>query len=183
MTLAFTLRTGLPSLGFIRSISSSFSTAFMNSSVIATDILKLLSMPSVLFAVIKSKISGWSYLRIPMFAPLRLPPCFIISVATSNTLMKESGPEAIPPVLLTTSFLGLRWVKENPVPPPVLCMSAVYFTASNISSIESPTGRTKHAASCWSSVPAFIRVGELGKNFREVMSSKNLLYASSGSFP
>jgi hypothetical protein len=50
------------------------------------------------------------------------------------------------------------------VPPPDLWISAVYFTASKMSSMESPTGKTKQADSCPSSRPAFISVGELGRN-------------------
>ena len=57
------------------------------------------------------------------------------------------------------------------MPPPDLWIMAAYFTASKISSMESPTGSTKQAESWPSSVPAFIRVGELGKNFQEVMSA------------
>jgi hypothetical protein len=34
--------------------------------------------------------------------------------------MKETGPEATPPVDLTTLFLGRSEEKLNPVPPPVL---------------------------------------------------------------
>jgi len=33
--------------------------------------------------VINSKISGWSTLKIPIFAPRRVPPCFTASVAES----------------------------------------------------------------------------------------------------
>lgn len=46
-------------------------------------------------------------------------------------------------------------------------MMAVFFTASKMDSSESSTGSTKHAASCPSSLPAFMRVGELGRNSRE----------------
>ena len=70
----------------------------------------------------------------------------------------------MPVVDMTTSFAGRRREKEKPVPPPDLWIRAVYFTASKISSMESPTGSTKQAESCPSSRPAFIRVGELGRN-------------------
>ena len=104
-----------------------------------------------------------------MFAPLLVPPCTIVSVALSKMVMKETGPLEIPFVVFTTSFLGRSLEKEKPVPPPLLCMSAVYFTASKILSIESSTGRTKQAESCCSSLPAFMSVGELGRKLREVM--------------
>ena len=68
----------------------------------------------------KSKISGWSYLNIPILAPLLLPPCLITSVATSNTRMNEIGPEATPPVDFTISSEGRIPENEKPVPPPLL---------------------------------------------------------------
>jgi len=98
-----------------------------------------------------------------MLAPRRVPPCLTCSVAVLKIFRKEMGPEATPPVDPTRLSLGRRRVKEKPVPPPDLWIRAACFTASKISSMESPTGRTKHAASCPSSVPAFMRVGELGR--------------------
>ncbi|MBA7591545.1 hypothetical protein ES708_33704 [subsurface metagenome] len=88
------------------------------------------------------------------------------SVAVSKARIKETGPLAIPPVEPTLSFSGLSRENENPVPPPLLWMRAVFFTASNIDSIESSIGRTKQADNCPSSLPAFIRVGELGRKSR-----------------
>ncbi len=102
-------------------------------------------------------------------APRLVPPCLIVSVAASKTVMNDMGPDEMPFVDLTTSFFGLRREKEKPVPPPLLWMRAVYLTASNIDSIESSTGMTKQAESCCSSRPAFIRVGELGMNSRELI--------------
>ena len=48
---------------------------------------------------------------------------------------------------------------------------AANLTASKISSMESPTGRTKQAESWPSSLAAFIRVGELGRNRQLVIRS------------
>ena len=138
----------------------------MNSSVMATEILKLFSFLLSFFAVMKSRISGWSTLRIAMLAPRLVPPCFTVSVAASNTVMNEIGPLEIPLVVLTRSFLGRMREKENPVPPPLLWISAVFLIVSKMLSIESSIGRTKHAESCWSSPPAFINVGELGRKSR-----------------
>ncbi len=104
-----------------------------------------------------------------MLAPRRVPPCLMVSVAMSNTRMKEIGPLEIPLVDMTTSLAGRSREKEKPVPPPDLWIRAVYLTASKISSMESPTGRTKQADSCPSSRPAFIRVGELGRNSKSVI--------------
>ena len=62
--------------------------------------------------------------------------------------MKEMGPLETPFVDWTTSFTGRSFEKEKPVPPPDLWIKAVCLTASKISSIESPTGNTKHADNC-----------------------------------
>ncbi|MBA7646000.1 hypothetical protein ES703_53761 [subsurface metagenome] len=82
-----------------------------------------------------------------MFAPRRIPPCLMTSVAISKARIKETGPLATPPVEPTLSFSGLKREKENPVPPPLLWIRAVFFTASNMDSIESSTGMTKQAES------------------------------------
>ena len=153
----------------MREYSPSASTAFMKSSVMLTEMLKLLSLELSSLQVMKLITSGWSTRRMPILAPLLVPPCFIASVALSNTVMNEMGPEDIPEVEPTESPEGLSLENENPVPPPDLWMSAVFFTASNIDSIESSTGRTKQAESCWRSLPAFMRVGELGMNSREAI--------------
>jgi len=98
-----------------------------------------------------------------MLAPRRVPPCLTCSVAVLKMRMNETGPEATPPVEPTRLFFGRSREKEKPVPPPDLWISAAYFTASKISSMESPTGSTKQAASCPSGVPAFMSVGEFGR--------------------
>ncbi len=85
----------------------------------ATEILKLLSFEVSFFDVIKSIMSGWSILKIPILAPLLVPPCFMASVALLNTCINETGPLDTPFVECTISFLGLRDEKEKPVPPPL----------------------------------------------------------------
>ncbi len=149
--------------GLIKSYSSSFITLFMKKSSTATEMLKFWSTSSLLFAVMNSMMSGWSYFIIPMFAPLLFPPCFSISVVMSNIFMKLIGPDAAPLVLFTMSPLGLICENEKPVPPPDWCISAVFFTESNISGSESGTGNTKHADNCPSGAPAFISVGVFGR--------------------
>ena len=89
-------------------------------SVIATEILKLFNLLLSLLHSIKSKISGWSTLKIPIFAPRLVPPCLTASVAALNTSINETGPDETPIVERTTLFLGLNFEKENPVPPPDL---------------------------------------------------------------
>ena len=119
-SLAGCLDTISPVRGFFNSYVSSFSTASIKRSVIATLILKFVKSFSLVLQSIKSNISGWSILNIPIFAPRLVPPCFTASVAWLNTFMNDTGPEATPPVVRTTSFLGLSLVKEKPVPPPDL---------------------------------------------------------------
>ncbi len=84
----------------------------MKDSVTPTDKLKLLSLVLSSLALINSRISGWSILKIPMFAPRLVPPCLIVSVAALNTVMKEIGPLDTPLVESTTSFFGLIFEKE-----------------------------------------------------------------------
>ncbi len=168
---ALSMRTVSPERGLTSAYSASSSTARMNGSVTATEMLKLLRRSSSCLAAMNSRMSGWSTRMMPMLAPRRVPPCLIVSVAASKTLMNESGPDDTPLVLSTTSLCGRTREKEKPVPPPLLWMRAVFLMASKIDSMESPTGSTKQAESCPSSRPAFIRVGLLGRNSREVMSS------------
>ncbi len=78
--------------------------------------------------------------------------------------MNETGPLAMPPVLATMSPAGRNRLNANPVPPPLWWMSAVFFSVSKMPTIESSTGSTKHAESCWSGRPALPSVGEFGRN-------------------
>ena len=105
-------------LGFTISYSSLFSIAFINDSVTPTEILKFVNLLLSSLQVIKSKISGWSTLSIPIFAPLLTPPCFIVSVAALKTVINDIGPLDIPLVESTTSFFGLILENEYPTPPP-----------------------------------------------------------------
>ena len=147
------------------------STASINRSVSATLMLKLLRRSVSRFAVMNFSMSGWSTRKIPILAPRLVPPCFMVSVATSKMVIKEMGPLATPCVVLTLSPSGLILEKEKPVPPPLLWIMAVCFTASNMLSMESSMGNTKQADSWPSSLPAFMRVGELGIKRKLVMSS------------
>jgi hypothetical protein len=92
----------------------------MKLSLTATEILKLVKALGSSLEVMNSMISGWSTLRMPIFAPRLMPPCLITSVAVSKALMNDTGPLATPPVDPTRSCLGLSREKEKPVPPPLL---------------------------------------------------------------
>ena len=95
--------------------------------------------------LINEIISGWSTRSMPILAPRLVPPCLTASVAVLNTFIKLTGPDATPPVESTVEPKGRSLENEKPVPPPLLCISAAFLTESNISTIESPTGNTKHA--------------------------------------
>ena len=107
----------------------------------------------------------------PILAPRRVPPCLTASVAMLNTFIKLIGPEATPPVELTVLPFWRRRENEKPVPPPLLWIRAACLIASKISSMLSSTGSTKHAESWPSGLPAFISVGEFGRNSRLVIIS------------
>ena len=119
-SLAFLEPVFLRSLGVSISYSVPFLTLFINSSVIPTERLKLVNFVLSCLAYINSIISGWSTRSIPILAPRRIPPCLIVSVAASNTDIKETGPEDTPFVVFTVSSFGRSLEKENPVPPPDL---------------------------------------------------------------
>ncbi len=97
-------------------------------------------------------------------APLLVPPCLTASVAALKTFIKLTGPLATPPVDFTVEPFGLNREKLKPVPPPLLWIKAAFLTASNMPSMLSGTGRTKHADNWPRGLPAFISVGELGIN-------------------
>jgi hypothetical protein len=63
-------------------------------------------------------------------------------VAPLKTRRNETGPDALPPVEVTTASFCRSREKAKPVPPPDLWMMAADLTASKISSMESPTGST-----------------------------------------
>ncbi len=163
-----------PVRGFTSSYASPFATAFMNASVMATEMLKLVILVMSCLQSMKPRMSGWSTRRMPMLAPRRVPPCFTTSVEASYSDMKETGPLATPVVLRTRSPDGRMRLNEKPVPPPDWCTIAIERSVSYTPlwplESASSTGRTKHAESCPSGRPAFISVGELGSKSRRVIS-------------
>ena len=80
-----------------------------------------------------------------MFAPRRVPPCLIASVAASNTFMNETGPLATPMVLRTRSFAGRRRENAKPVPPPDLWIIAVFVRCMALAMAPSTTVRIARA--------------------------------------
>jgi len=49
-----------------------------------------------LLSAVKSRMSGWSIRRMPIFAPRLVPPCLMTSVERLKRRMKEMGPDATP---------------------------------------------------------------------------------------
>jgi hypothetical protein len=87
--------------------------------------------------------------------------------------MNGNGPLAVPPVEDTRSPFGRISLKEKPVPPPLLWITAMEVSVEKIPWTESFTGSTKQAESWPEDVPAFIRVGELGKNNNFFIRERN----------
>ena len=150
----------------------------MNLSVIPTEMLKLVIVPSFVLHVMNSSMSGWSTRSTAMLAPRLVPPCAIAPNAQSYTCMNETGPLARPMLDRTMAFFGRSLLNEKPMPPPVCWISAALRSVEKMPSglslpISSSIASTKHAASCPSGVPAPVNVGEFGKNFLEEIILKN----------
>src|SRR5919106_343242 len=183
---ALTVSTGSPEVmaWVVQSLSSS--TARMKSSVTRTELfefwkktdayasppLKLPSYPASMSAQafcsslslqsMNSSTSGWSALRITIFAARRvLPPDLITPANASKPFMKLTGPDASPP---PASFsLEERMVERfEPVPEPCLKSMPSVLAKPRMDSMVSSTELMKHAALCGrSSMPTLNHTGEL----------------------
>src|SRR6266571_8933186 len=98
--------------------------------------------------LMNSTMSGWSALRMTIFAARRvLPPDLMTPANASYPFMNETGPEAVPPPA-RSSFddrIGDRFV---PVPDPYLNSIPSVFASNRIDSIVSSTELMKHADHC-----------------------------------
>jgi hypothetical protein len=65
--------------------------------------------------------------------------------------------------------LGRILEREKPVPPPNFCTMAACLAVSIMPSMVSSRPMTKQADRVPAPVPAFIRVGELGRNSRRAI--------------
>jgi hypothetical protein len=72
---------------------------------------------------------------------------------------------------MITSPAGRRRENEKPVPPPLCWMIAACRSVVKMLSRLSSIGSTKQAMSCPRGVPAFMSVGELGRNSRRAITS------------
>src|SRR6266851_1453775 len=92
-----------------------------------------------------ARMSGWSTLRITIFAARRvLPPLLITPAKASNPFMKETGPEAVPPPA-SSSREERRVDKLLPVPDPYLNSIPSVLARVRIESIESSIELMKQA--------------------------------------
>src|SRR5256714_186091 len=151
--------------------SSSFSTARMNRSVTRTELLAFwywieknpspsidMSNPasrraaalssSLALHQMNSRMSGWSTSSTTIFAARRVfPPDLIVPAQASAPRMKETGPEAYPP-LDSCSFDERRCERLTPEPEPPRKMTPSRRIQSRIDSIESSIERMKQAEHC-----------------------------------
>src|SRR6185503_8620355 len=177
--------TGSPVVRAIRFHSSSFSTACMNSSVRRTELFAFwywidwkpspsidMSKPasrraaalssSLALHQMKSRMSGWSTSSTTIFAARRvLPPDLIVPAQESAPRMKETGPEAVPP-LASGSIEPRMFDRLMPEPEPPRKMRPSRVFQSRIDSIVSSTDKMKQAEHCGdSSKPTLNQTGEL----------------------
>src|SRR5208282_6244410 len=107
-------------------------------------------------------ISGWSTLRMTIFAARRVfPPLLITPAKASNPFMKLTGPEAMPPPE-RVSWLPRKDEKFVPVPEPHLNNMPSVLARFMIESILSETELMKQAEHCgldWT--PTLNHTGEL----------------------
>src|SRR5512145_3309214 len=95
-----------------------------------------------------SSTSGWSALRITIFAARRvLPPDLITPANASKPFMKETGPDAVPPPA-SSSLEDRIGDRLDPVPDPNLNSIPSVRASVRIESIVSCTELMKHAEHC-----------------------------------
>ena len=182
---AGTVATGSPLTRPTRCQSWSCSTACMNSSVSRTELFAFwywmerkpspsidMSNPasrsaaalssSLALHQMNSRMSGWSTSSTTILAARRvLPPDLIVPAQASAPRMKETGPDAVPP-LLSGSIEPRMFdrLMPDPEPPRKIFPSRVF--QSRMDSIVSSTLRMKHAVHCGcSSKPTLNHTGEL----------------------
>src|SRR6476660_1824579 len=161
------------------------STARMNSSLTRTELLafwyctEVMSAPprsmskpasrrarilssSRAFVITNSSMSGWSTSRMTIFAARRVaPPDLIVPALASAPRMKETGPDAVPP-LLSSSLDDRMRDRLRPAPEPPLKMKPSSLYQFKMESIESSTLRMKQALTCCGeAVPTLNQTGEL----------------------
>src|SRR6202789_4503325 len=93
----------------------------------------------------KSSMSGWSTLRMTIFAARRvLPPDLMTPAKASKPRMKESGPDAVPPPL-RVSMEPRMFERFEPAPEPHLKSMPSVLARVRMESSESCTELMKQA--------------------------------------
>src|SRR5476651_412436 len=96
----------------------------------------------------KSRMSGWSALRMTILAARRvLPPDLMTPAKASKPRMKLSGPEAVPPPE-SVSIEPRMLERFEPAPDPHLNSMPSVLARVRIESSESCTELMKHAEHC-----------------------------------
>src|SRR6185503_10297211 len=177
--------TGSPVTREVRCQSASDSTACMNSSVTRTELFAFwywidwkpspsidMSNPasrsaaalssSLALHQMKSRMSGWSMSSTTILAARRvLPPDLIVPAHESAPRMKDTGPDAVPP-LASGSIEPRIFDRLMPEPEPPRKMRPSRVFLSRIDSMLSSTERMKQAEHCGcSSKPTLNQTGEL----------------------
>src|SRR3954469_18134632 len=166
-----------------------FSTARMNSSVTRTELLAFwywtltMSLPprsmskpasrsarilssSRAFVSMNSSMSGWSTSSTTIFAARRVaPPLLMVPADASAPRMKDTGPDAVPP-LDSSSFDERIRERFRPAPEPPLKMKPSSLYQLRIDSMESSTERMKQAETCCGlAVPTLNQTGLLNEKY------------------
>src|SRR5213594_4686166 len=117
---------------------------------------------SFAFDQMKSTMSGWSTLKMTIFAARRvLPPDLITPAKASKPFMKDTGPDAMPPPE-SCSLEERMEERLLPVPEPHLKSIPSVLASSRIELIVSSTELMKQAEHCgFSSIPQLNHTGEL----------------------
>src|SRR3954466_15018538 len=113
-----------------------------------------------------SSMSGWSMSRTTIFAARRVaPPDLMVPADASAPRMKDTGPDAVPP-LDSSSFDERMRERFRPAPEPPLKMKPSSLYQLRIDSIESSTERMKQAETCCGlAVPKSNQTGLLHENY------------------
>src|SRR3954451_6126190 len=113
-----------------------------------------------------SSMSGWSTSRTTIFAAHRVaPPDLVVPALASAPRMKETGPDAVPPLLSNSLEERIR-DRLRPAPEPPLKMNPSSLYQLRIESIESSTARMKQAETCCGlCVPTLNQTGELNEKY------------------
>src|SRR6187455_650285 len=98
--------------------------------------------------LMNSAMSGWSALRMTIFAARRvLPPDLMTPANASNPFMNETGPDAVPPPASTSRDDRID-DRLDPVPDPNLKSMPSVLASVRIDSMVSCTALMKQAEHC-----------------------------------